>query len=116
MDLSQLGGDRHEGSSDFHIGDTVKVFIKIKEGGKERIQAFEGTVIARKGHGYLETFTVRKISYGIGVEKVFHLNSPSLTKIEVLRRGRTARAKLYYIRSKIGKERKISEARKQLPE
>ncbi len=116
MDLSQLGGDKKENGSNFCIGDTVKVFIKIKEGGKERIQAFEGIVIARKGHGYLETFAVRKISYGIGVEKVFHLNSPSITKIEVLRRGRTARAKLYYIRSKIGKERKISEARKQLPE
>lgn len=117
MDLSQLGGDKRQEPVDFAIGDTVKVFVRIKESGKERQQAFEGTVIARKGHGSLETFTVRKISYGVGIEKIFFIHSPAIAKIEVTRRGRVARAKLYYLRTKIGKERKISEARKQhLPE
>jgi large subunit ribosomal protein L19 len=114
MDLARLGGDKREDLPQFNVGDTVKVSVRIVEGGKERLQVFEGAVIARKGHSNLETFTVRKISFGIGVEKVFFLHSPAVGKIEVTRRGRTARAKLYYLRQKIGKERKISEARKQI--
>ena len=113
MDLARLGGDNREDLPEFNIGDTLKVYVRIVEGGKERVQAFEGAVIARKGHSNLETFTVRKISFGIGVEKVFFLNSPAVAKIEITRRGRAARAKLYYLRQKIGKERKISAARKQ---
>jgi large subunit ribosomal protein L19 len=112
MNLAHLGGDKREDLVDFKIGDTVRVYVKIVEGGKERIQAFEGIVIARKGPSRLETFTVRKISHGVGVEKVFFLNSPAIEKIEVVRRAKTVRAKLYYLREKVGKERKVSGERK----
>jgi large subunit ribosomal protein L19 len=93
----------------FKVGDTVRVSVKVLEGEKERIQVFEGTVIARKGGAHRETATVRKISFGVGVEKVFPLHAPTLEKIEVVRQGRVRRAKLYYIRTKQGKDAKISE-------
>lgn len=94
---------------DFKPGDTVKVHVKVKEGDKERIQVFEGTVIARRGGGLRETFTVRKISFGVGVERVFPLHSPIIDKIEIVRRGDVRRAKLYYLRKKKGKEAKVKE-------
>ncbi|AZT90119.1 50S ribosomal protein L19 [Caldicellulosiruptor changbaiensis] len=94
---------------DFKPGDTVRVHFKVIEGGRERIQAFEGLVIKRRGKGLSETFTVRRISYGVGVERVFPLHSPRIEKIEVVRRGKVRRAKLYYIREKIGKAAKIKE-------
>lgn len=91
------------------IGDTVKVHVKIKEGNRERIQVFEGTVIANK-HGSVEqTITVRRLSYGVGVEKVFPIHSPSIDKIEVVRHGKVRRAKLYYLRGRVGKSAKIKE-------
>jgi len=94
---------------DFRPGDNVKVHVRLKEGDKERIQIFEGLVIARKHGGISETFTVRKISSGIGVERAFPLHSPSISKIEVARRGRVRRAKLYYIRNLRGKAARIKE-------
>lgn len=94
---------------DFRPGDTVKVYTKVVEGGRERIQVFEGTVIARKGGGLRETFTVRKISYGVGVERVFPLNSPRIDKIEVVKKGKVRRAKLYYMRKLRGKAARIKE-------
>lgn len=94
---------------DFNVGDTVRVHVKIKEGEKERIQVFEGTVIARKHSGIQETFTVRKVSYGIGVERVFPLHSPMIKKIEVKRRGKVRRAKLYYLRERVGKAQIVKE-------
>ena len=87
----------------FSVGDTVKVFFKVIEGNKERIQAYEGIVIARKHGGLRETFTVRRISSGIGVERTFPVHSPKIDKVEVLRRGRVRRAKLYYLRKRTGK-------------
>ncbi|NSW91076.1 MAG: 50S ribosomal protein L19 [Firmicutes bacterium] len=93
----------------FNIGDYVRVHLKIKEGNRERIQVFEGTVIARKGSGLRETFTVRKISYGIGVERILPLHSPKIDKIEVVRKGKVRRAKLYYLRNRVGKSAKIKE-------
>lgn len=94
---------------DFRPGDNVKVHVRLKEGEKERIQIFEGLVIARKHGGVSETFTVRKISSGIGVERTFPLHAPSIAKIEVSRRGRVRRAKLYYIRGLRGKAARIKE-------
>ena len=91
----------------FSVGDTVKVFFKVIEGNKERIQAYEGIVIARKHGGLRETFTVRRISSGIGVERTFPVHSPKIDKVEVLRRGRVRRAKLYYLRKRTGKAAKI---------
>ena len=91
------------------IGDTVRVHIKVKEGSRERIQVFEGTVIAKKHGGIEETFTVRRISYGIGVEKVFPVHSPSIDKIETVRHGYVRRAKLYYLRGRVGKGAKVKE-------
>ena len=91
------------------VGDTVKVHVKVKEGSRERIQVFEGTVIAKKHGGIEETITVRRISYGVGVEKVFPVYSPSIEKIEVVRSGSVRRAKLYYLRSRVGKAAKIKE-------
>lgn len=95
--------------SDFQIGDTVRVHVKIKEGNRERIQVFEGTVIKRQNGGLRETFTVRRISYGIGVEKTFPLHSPLIEKIEVTRKGKARRAKLYYLRERVGKSAKVKE-------
>ena len=92
------------------VGDTVRVHLHIKEGNRERIQVFEGTVIAKKHGGIEETFTVRRISYGIGVEKVFPLHAPSIEKVEVVRHGKVRRAKLYYLRDRVGKAAKVKEA------
>ncbi|HEY8419352.1 MAG TPA: 50S ribosomal protein L19 [Clostridia bacterium] len=94
----------------FNIGDVIRVNFKVIEGSKERIQAFEGTVIARRGGGLRETFTVRKISFGVGVERTFPLHSPKIDSIVVVRKGRVRRAKLYYIRELTGKAAKIKEA------
>jgi large subunit ribosomal protein L19 len=96
---------------EFRSGDTVRVHVRLTEGGKERIQVFEGLVIARKHGGVSETFTVRKISYGVGVERTFPLHSPTIAKIEVARRGQVRRAKLYYIRQLRGKAARIKEKR-----
>ena len=94
---------------EFHVGDTVRVHNLIKEGNRERIQIFEGTVIKRQGHGVKETFTVRKISNGCGVEKTWPVHSPFVAKIEVVRFGKVRRAKLYYLRDRIGKAAKVKE-------
>ena len=94
---------------DFAPGDTVKVHVKIKEGKRERIQIFEGLVIKRQNGGIRETFTVRKISFGIGVEKTFPLHSPTVEKIEVVRRGKVRRARIYYIRTRSGKAARVKE-------
>ena len=91
------------------VGDTVRVHVKIKEGSRERVQIFEGTVIAKKHGGLEETFTVRRISYGVGCEKVFMLHSPSIVKVETVRHGKVRRAKLYYLRSRLGKAAKVKE-------
>ena len=93
----------------FGIGDGVKVYIRITEGEKERIQLFEGTVIAKHGGGISETFTVRRVSYGVGVEKTFPSHSPNVDKIVVFREGKVRRAKLYYLRSRVGKAAKVKE-------
>ena len=98
-----------ENAENFSIGDTVKVFFKIVEGTTERIQVFEGIVIAKNNSGIRKTFTVRKISYGVGVERIFPMHSPRIEKIEVVRRGRVRRAKLYYLRSRVGKAAKVKE-------
>ena len=95
-----------------NIGDTVRVSNKIKEGTRERVQLFEGTVIAKNGGGISETFTVRRVSYGVGVERTFPLHSPRVDHIEVIRRGKVRRAKLYYLRSLQGKAAKIKEAKR----
>lgn len=96
----------------FRAGDTVKVHVKVVEGTRERIQMFEGVVIKRQGGGISETFTVRKISYGVGVERVFPLHSPRVAQIEVLRHGKVRRAKLYYLRELRGKKARIKEIRR----
>lgn len=93
----------------FEIGDTVKVNVKIREGERERIQVFEGTVIARKGSGISETFTVRRVSYGVGVERVFPIHSPNVKSVDIVRKGRVRRAKLYYLRDRVGKAAKVKE-------
>ena len=93
------------------IGDTVRVHVKVKEGSRERIQVFEGIVIAKKHGGIEETITVRRISYGVGVEKVFPVHSPSIDHIEVVRNGKVRRAKLYYLRGRVGKGAKVKEKR-----
>jgi large subunit ribosomal protein L19 len=95
----------------FGPGDTVKVSIKVVEGNRERLQAFEGVCIGRRGGGIRETFTVRRIAHGIGVERTFPIHSPRVDRIEVVRRGKVRRAKLYYLRDKIGKETRIKEKR-----
>ena len=93
----------------FGIGDGVKVYIRISEGEKTRTQLFEGTVIARHGGGISETFTVRRVSYGVGVEKTFPIHSPNVEKIEIFRRAKVRRAKLYYLRDRVGKAAKVKE-------
>ena len=93
----------------FEVGDTVRIGVNIREGDKERVQAFEGIVIARKGSGISETFTVRRVSYGVGVERVFPIHSPNVKSVEVIRRGRVRRAKLYYLRDRVGKAAKVKE-------
>lgn len=91
------------------IGDYVRVHLKVKEGNRERIQVFEGTVIAKKGAGLKETFTVRRISYGVGVERILPVHSPRIDKIEIVRKGKIRRAKLYYLRNRVGKAAKVQE-------
>ena len=93
----------------FNVGDTVKVMIKVIEGDKERLQGFEGIVIAKKHGGISETFTVRRISYGVGVEKTFPIHSPKVADIQVVRKGKVRRAKLYYLRARTGKAAKVKE-------
>ena len=97
--------------ADFNIGDTVKVHTKIVEGNNERIQVFKGVVIARKGSGVRETFTVRRVAYGVGMERVFPIHSPRVAKIEVERKGKVRRAKLYYLRDRVGKAARVKERR-----
>ncbi len=98
-----------ENAPQFHVGDTVRVHAKIKEGNRERIQVFEGTVLKKQGGGVRETFTVRKTSNGIGVEKTWPLHSPHVEKVEVVRRGKVRRAKLNYLRKRVGKAAKVKE-------
>lgn len=93
----------------FNVGDTVRVSVNIREGDRERIQMFEGTVIARRGSGISETFTVRRVSYGVGVERVFPYHSPNVTAVEVIRHGRVRRSKLYYLRDRVGKAARVKE-------
>ena len=95
---------------DVKVGDTVKVYVNIKEGEKSRIQIFEGTVIARKHGGINETFTVRRVAHGCGIERVFPIHAPAVDKVEVVRAGRVRRAKLYYLRDRVGKASKVKEA------
>lgn len=102
---------RKEAHPDFRIGDTVAVHVRIKEGDKERIQLFTGTVIARDGHGATETFTVRRVSFGEGVERIFPIHSPNVAKLEIVRTGKVRRAKLYYLRGLSGKKSRIKERR-----
>jgi large subunit ribosomal protein L19 len=92
------------------VGDTVKVHVRIKEGERERIQLFEGTVIAKKHGGIEETFTVRRVAHGVGIERVFPIHSPTVAKVEVVRQGRVRRGKLYYLRDRVGKAAKVKEA------
>ena len=101
---------------DFRVGDTVKVYSKVQEGEKERLQIFDGVIIRKRGSGTGATFTVRKISYGIGVERIFPLHSPSVDRIEIVTRGRVRRARLYYLRDKIGKGTKIKRRTVVIPE
>ena len=98
-----------ENAPEIKIGSTVKVHVKIREGERERIQVFEGTVIARNNSGISETFTVRRIAYGVGVEKTFPLHSPNVEKVDVIRVGKVRRAKLYYLRDRVGKAAKVKE-------
>ena len=101
---------------EFRAGDTVKIHVKVREGNKERIQIFQGVVISRRGGGVRATFTVRKISGSVGVERIFPLHSPSLDQIEVIRRGRVRRSKLYYLRDLRGKAARIEERREDRPQ
>ena len=111
MDLMQAFTQKHLKAEPpvVTVGDTVRVHLKVKEGNRERIQIFEGTVIAKKHGGIEETFTVRRVSYGVGVEKVFPLHSPIIEKIETVRKGKVRRAKLYYLRDRVGKSAKVKE-------
>lgn len=112
MDLMQAFTEKYKKAEPpvVAVGDTVRVHLKVKEGNRERIQVFEGTVIAKKHGGIKETFTVRRVSYGVGVEKVFPVHAPSIEKIELVRHGKVRRAKLYYLRSRVGKAAKVKEA------
>ena len=112
MDLVQAFTEKYKKAEPpvVAVGDTVRVHLKVKEGNRERIQVFEGTVIAKKHGGIEETFTVRRVSYGVGVEKVFPVHAPSIEKIELVRHGKVRRAKLYYLRSRVGKAAKVKEA------
>jgi len=111
--IDKIDGEqrRKDENPDFGPGDTVKVHVNIKEGDKHRIQMFSGTVIARKGGGATETFTVRRVSHGEGVERVFPVHSPNVREVEVTRRGRVRRAKLYYLRGLSGKRARLKEKR-----
>ncbi len=100
---------KSEVSDAIKVGNTIKIWVKIREGERERLQAFEGTVIARKGSGVSETFTVRRVSYGVGVERVFPIHSPNVDKIELIRTGKVRRSKLYYLRDRVGKAAKVKQ-------
>ena len=112
MDLMQAFTEKYKKAEPpvVAVGDTIRVHLKVKEGNRERIQVFEGTVIAKKHGGIEETFTVRRVSYGVGVEKVFPVHAPSIEKIELVRHGKVRRAKLYYLRNRVGKAAKVKEA------
>ena len=105
IEAEQMRNDLPE----FHVGDTGKLHVKVKEGNRERIQMFEGTVIKRQNGGLRETFTVRRLAYGVGVERTFPVNSPIIEKMEVTRRGKDRRAKLFYLRDRVGKAAKVKE-------
>ncbi len=107
FEAAQLRDDIPE----FHPGDTVQVHVRVVEGGRERVQVFEGVVIGRDGGGLRETFTVRKVSFGVGVERIFPVHAPIVAKVEVIRRGDVRRAKLYYLRDRVGKATRIKEKR-----
>ena len=111
MDLMQSFTQKHLKAEPpvVEVGDTVRVHIKVKEGNRERIQVFEGTVIAKKHGGITETITVRRISYGVGCEKVFPVHSPTIVSVDTVRRGKVRRAKLYYLRDRVGKRAKVKE-------
>ena len=111
MDLMQAFSAKYQKAEPpvANVGDTVRVHVHIKEGNRERIQVFEGTVIAKKHGGIEETFTVRRVSYGVGVEKVFPLHAPTIEKVETVRHGKVRRAKLYYLRNRVGKAAKVKE-------
>ncbi|PKM50754.1 MAG: 50S ribosomal protein L19 [Firmicutes bacterium HGW-Firmicutes-7] len=102
-------GQLKENVSEFNVGDTVRVYSKVKEGARERLQMFEGVVLKRQNGGARENFTVRRISYGVGVEKTWPVHSPNLDRVEVIRRGKVRRAKLNYLRDRIGKSAKVKE-------
>ena len=111
MDLVKILSERYMKPElpEMNVGDTVRVLVLVKEGNRERTQAFEGTIIAKKHGGINETITVRRISYGVGCEKVFPIHSPNIVKVETVRRGKVRRAKLYYLRSRLGKAAKVKE-------
>lgn len=111
MDALKLIADASlkENAPVMQVGDTVRVSVKIREGDRERIQNFEGTVIAKKGSGVAETFTVRRVSYGVGVERVFPVHSPNVAAVQVIRKGKVRRSKLYYLRDRVGKAAKVKE-------
>ncbi|MBP5592754.1 MAG: 50S ribosomal protein L19 [Clostridia bacterium] len=113
MDLIREIGKEYmkENVPQFEVGDVVKVWVKVVEGNRERLQAFEGTVIARKNGGVRETFIVRRVSYGVGIERSFPLHSPRIDRVDVVRKGRVRRAKLYYLRKLSGKAAKIKEGK-----
>ena len=108
IEAKQIRSDRPQ----FNVGDTVRVWVKVVEGNRERLQAFEGTVIAKRNGGVRETFTVRRVSYGIGVERTFPIHSPRVDHVDLIRRGKVRRAKLYYLRSLQGKAAKIKEIKR----
>ena len=112
-DLLKTVEEEHlrEGLPELHPGDTVRVHVQVVEAGRERTQVFEGTVMRMRGGGINRTITVRRVSHGVGVERVFLLNSPRISKIEVVRRGRTRRAQLYYLRGRVGKAARVREKR-----
>lgn len=111
MDLVKVLSEKYmkEELPEMNVGDTVRVLVRVKEGNRERTQAFEGTIIAKKHGGINETITVRRISYGVGCEKVFPVHSPSIVSVETVRRGKVRRAKLYYLRERVGKSAKVKE-------
>lgn len=110
--LAEYGQNQiREGLPEFNSGDNVKVHFKVVEAGRERTQVFQGIIISRKGAGIHETFTVRKISFGVGVERIFPVHSPKITKIEIVSKGKVRRAKLYYLRGRTGKKARVKEKR-----
>ncbi len=111
MDLMKALTDQYKKPElpEMNVGDTVRVHVKIKEGSRERIQVFEGTIIARKHGGIEETITVRRVTFGVGCEKVFPVHSPNVVNVETVRRGKVRRAKLYYLRNRLGKAAKVKE-------